>query len=259
MAIHAYAVMSNHLHLVVRVDPSVTSTWSDEEVAARWLRLFPPRDDSDTAIEHKRLRLLADPARLNILRQRLGSLSWLMRCLVEPIARRANREDGCKGRFWEGRYKCQALCDERSVLAAMAYVDLNPIRAGMTDRLETSAHTSVIRRINKAQSAPTMLTQPLKPIAGDLRPTFDLTVADYLQILDWTGRTLAPGKRGQIAIDAPAILSSLDQDAKRWATRVGAFGGGWARAAGSAQDLIALAARLGQQWLKGVRLALRLG
>ncbi len=259
VAIHAYAVMSNHLHLVVRINPSDASAWSDEEVATRWVRLFPPREDTEAAIEHKRMRLLADPARLALIRRRLGSLSWLMRCLVEPIARRANREDGCKVRFWEGRYKCQALCDERSVLAAMAYVDLNPIRAGIADRLEASMHTSVATRIATAQSNPAMLARPLKPIAGNLSPDLSLSTADYLQILDWTGRTLAPGKRGRIAQDAPVIVSIIDRNPACWATRVAAYGNGWARAAGSAQDLIALAERLGQRWLKGLRLAVKLG
>jgi hypothetical protein len=251
--------MSNHLHLVVGIDPGVPGTWSDEEVAARWVHLFPPREDTEEAIEAKRRRLLEDPARLSLLRRRLGSLSWFMRCLVEPIARSANREDGCKGRFWEGRYKCQALCDERALLAAMAYVDLNPIRAGIARDLETSAHTSVAARIAAARSEPTTLTRPLGPIAGSLRPQLALSTADYLQLLDWTGRTLTPGKRGQITKDVPAILSVIDRDAGRWVNRVEAFGSGWARAAGSAQDLIALAERLGQRWLKGIRLAVKLG
>ncbi len=56
-----------------------------------------------------------------------------------------------------------------------------------------------------------------------------------------------------------AVLSVIDRDAGRWVNRVEAFGSGWARAAGSAQDLIALAERLGQRWLKGIRLAVRLG
>jgi REP element-mobilizing transposase RayT len=255
VSIHAYAVMSNHLHLVLGIDPAQAAAWRDDQVAARWIRLFPPRVDS---IEHSHARLLADPARLAVIRQRLGSLSWLMRCLVEPIARRANREDGCKGRFWEGRYKCQALCDERSMLAAMTYVDLNPIRAIMADRLAASAHTSVASRIQTIKSDPTRLAQRLRPIAGLPYAEFDLSVADYLQLLDWTGRALAPGKRGRIAGGSPAILSIIDRDPNRWATRVAAFGGGWARAVGSAHDLVALAERLSQRWLKGLGLALRL-
>jgi hypothetical protein len=233
-------------------------TWTDEEIAARWVRLFPPRENAEAAVERKRERLLEQPTRLAIIRRRLGSLSWLMRCLVEPIARRANREDGCKGRFWEGRYKCQALCDERALLAAMAYVDLNPIRAGIARDLETSAHTSVAARIAAARQHATTLARPLAPIAGHLRHDGSLSVADYLQILDWTGRATAAGKHGRIVDAAPAILSIVDRNPQRWVSRVEAFGSGWARAAGSAQDLIALAERLGQRWMKGLRLATRL-
>lgn len=258
IAIHAYAIMSNHLHVVVQIDPTAASAWSDDEVAARWLGLFPPADPEANAVEFKRKCLLADPARLGVFRQRLGDLSWFMRCLAEPIARRANREDGCKGRFWEGRYKCQLLCDERALLAAMAYVDLNPVRAGLTERLDASTHTSVHQRIAASHATPESLAQSLRPVIGTLPFALSLSTADYLQILDWTGRVLAPGKRGIIAEQAPALLSTFDGTPDRWAMRVRGYGSGWARAAGSVQDLTAWAERLGQRWLKGIRFALQL-
>jgi hypothetical protein len=258
IAVHAYAVMSNHLHVVVQIDPAVLSTWSDDEVAERWLRLFPPADSEAATFELKRQCLLADAARLEVVRQRLGDLSWFMRCLAEPIARRANREDGCKGRFWEGRYKCQLLCDERALIAAMAYVDLNPVRAGMSERLDTSTHTSVHERITAAQAAPEILTRPLQPVIGAPLRALSVSTADYLHILDWTGRVLAPGKRGVITEHAPAVLSMFDRTPERWMMRVRGYGSVWVRAAGSAQDLIAHAERMGQRWLKGIRLALQL-
>ncbi|HSX62581.1 MAG TPA: hypothetical protein VLF18_20555 [Tahibacter sp.] len=248
--------MSNHLHIVVQMSPSAASTWSDEDVADRWIRLFP-RMKEDVAL--RRQQLLADTARLNTIRARLGNLSWLMRCLAEPIARRANQEDGCKGRFWEGRFKCQLLCDERAVLAAMTYVDLNPIRAGLAERLDASAHTGACERIAISRASPENLRAPLRPLIGPSLSTLPLCVADYLQILDWTGRVLAPGKPGRIADDAPAILATIDASQARWTMRVRGYGSGWARAAGSALDLTALAERLGQRWLKGIGLALQLG
>ena len=128
-------VMSNHLHLVLRTRPDWVESWSDGEVAVRWLRLFSKSraaDDKKTRPSDSEIKALTgNDQRMAELRLRLSSVSWFMRSLNEHVARLANREDGCKGRFWEGRFKCQALLDEAAVLACMAYVDLNPIRAGL--------------------------------------------------------------------------------------------------------------------------------
>jgi REP element-mobilizing transposase RayT len=151
-----YAVMSNHLHVVLRVRPDLVDTWTDEEIALRWLRLYPPRDSATSRaleVEERHMNVItANPSRIAQLRQRLVSLSWFMRCLNEPIARAANQEDECTGRFWEGRFKSQALLDEAAILACSVYVDLNPIRAGVAETPEESSFTSAFDRIRSHQS-----------------------------------------------------------------------------------------------------------
>ncbi len=254
----AYAVMSNHLHIVVHIDPAHVGTWDDEAVVERWLTLFPPRKDNHQAREHKRQGILQDLPYLTELRRRLGDLSWLMRCLAEPIARRANAEDRCKGRFWEGRYKCQLLCDTRAVLAAMAYVDLNPIRAGMATQLEDSDHTSARQRIDHAKRDPAVLTQSLLPTSGSLLRCLPIRTGEYLELVYWTGRQVRDGKRGAIHKDAPPVLQSLDSTNQRWAMRVNAIGSGYWRVVGEAHDLMAVAQRIGQRWVKGLGFAMKI-
>ena len=146
-----FAVMSNHLHIILRCRPDVVCDWSDDEVARRWWNLFPlRRDDKEQPAEPDEWELsmiTGNPDRLAEVRGRLSSISWFMRCVAEPIARWANREDACTGRFWEGRFKCQPILDESALAACLAYVDLNPIRAGIADTPETSLYTSVYERI----------------------------------------------------------------------------------------------------------------
>jgi hypothetical protein len=43
------AVMSNHLHLVLRVSAQIVDGWSDQEVARRWLRVYPGKRGLDGA------------------------------------------------------------------------------------------------------------------------------------------------------------------------------------------------------------------
>jgi REP element-mobilizing transposase RayT len=278
-----YAVMSNHLHLVVRVRPDLASGWSEKEAALRWLRLFPPsRDDEGNPVEpaSARVRALAGNAeRIQTIRERLGSISWFMRCLSEFVARKANREDDCKGRFWEGRFKCQALLDEAAVLSCLAYVDLNPIRAKAAETPEKSDFTSAQDRIvsrqarRKRAEAPKMPSAAQKKLIADLhlseardawlcpvedrtdsdhRGLLPLTLDEYLELLDWTGRAIKTGKRGAIPAHLAPILQRLRIDVERWIETVESFGGWFHRVAGCVESLVTLAEDLGYNWLKGL-------
>ena len=146
----AYAVMSNHHHIVLKICPEQAFTWSNEEVIERWTSLFkgPPliqKWQSGEALIPAELEVVS--ACIARYRKRLSRLGWFMKCLNEPIARQANSEDNCTGHFWESRYKSQALLTEEALLSCMAYVDLNPVRADIAATPETSDHTSIKQRI----------------------------------------------------------------------------------------------------------------
>ncbi len=171
----AYAVMSNHYHLVVRVDADRAQGWSQDEVLSRWTQLFEGpllvrQVLAGKGVEMDEGSLLRVEEYAETYRQRLVDLSWFMRVLNETIARKANAEDQVKGRFWEGRFKSQALLDEQAVLSAMAYVDLNPIRAQMAETPEESEFTSIAERMAQL-AAPRRNDQPKAQPDGSAAPT----------------------------------------------------------------------------------------
>ena len=256
VSVWGYAVMSNHLHVVVQMIPQAAAQWSADEVAARWSRLYSRRDQDAS----KRAEALAgNELRIKELRRRLSDLSWFMRCLAEPIARRANREDGCKGHFWEARFKCQTLLDETAVLSAMAYVDLNPVRARICDSLEDSAHTSAKARLDSIEKDQRQVDQPLSPVLG-LRGFGVLAIKqrDYLELVDHTGRQIHAGKRGVITGPPPAALTRIGYTADQWQRQVLAVGSGYFRAIGAAEVLIEKAQEIDQAWLRGIGIARQL-
>ncbi len=219
----AYAVMSNHTHIVLHVDVEKAKAWSMHEVITRWHQLF-----KGTLITQQYLRgdklikplqqILEETAK--VYRARLTDISWFMRILNESIAVQANKEDNCTGRFWEGRFKSQALLDEAAVIACMAYVDLNPIRANIAKSPESSNHTSIQQRIKAAQK--TKQPKLLFPFIGNPRHsapkglTFELK--DYIELIDLTGRCMREDKRGYIDNNLPSILTRLNISTENWLT-----------------------------------------
>ncbi|NLT66950.1 MAG: hypothetical protein GXX84_10135 [Acidobacteria bacterium] len=171
--------MENHPHTVLRTRPDILASWSNHDVAARWLRLFPQKRNT-APLEQQIQRLAELTERISVLRKRLCSVSWFMAQLNEFIARKANKEDNVKGRFWESRFKCQVLLDEAATASCMVYVDLNPIRAGLASTPENSDFTSIQERIRAwrkkiVESSPdtdtAKSTQPLQQaFAADIPP-----------------------------------------------------------------------------------------
>jgi len=295
----AYAVMSNHYHLVLRVDVERAKGWSNEEVLRRWTLLF----DGPILVQ----RLLAgqggemDQATLSAIdewtdtyRARLCDISWFMRILNETVARQANAEDKVTGRFWEGRFKSQALLDEQAILTAMAYVDLNPIRANMAQTPEDSDHTSVAERVaalkpeqnpapkavakREALATPEALpgimpilklrheahlaALPLQPLltfdaTHRLRAAIPFSFDDYLDLVETTGRCLHPGKRGLIAERVPKLLQRLEIDPERFIDCARDLMKQFGSAIGAPAHLTELCAARQVKYLRGVGAAKR--
>ncbi len=244
------AVMDNHLHLLVRFDPDVAVDWSDDEVVRRWGRLYPPRDKSrkllpisDEWVQGK----LEDAAWVAKTRERLQSISWFMKCLKEPISRRANREDKCRGAFFEARFKSVAILDEGALLATSMYIDLNPVAAKVTEVPETSEHTSIKQRVDhiKANDTTAQLEAAkggsvagsqaasgleeglwLCPIEDRRRwdssreGMFDgLSIGNYFLLVDYTGRLFREGK-ARISAELAGILDRIGSNAEGWRLRM---------------------------------------
>ena len=167
--VYAYTVLSNHFHLVLRHDPLAGRGWSDEEVARRWVEAFPPTERGKVveALKPERRELILDNAdRVARARVTLGSMSHFMKHLKQPVARRANLEDDCTGHFFEQRFYSGALLTEEALIAAMAYVDLNPVRAELAERIEEIRDTSISERlqVNSAEA----LADYLRPVVSGL-------------------------------------------------------------------------------------------
>jgi REP element-mobilizing transposase RayT len=234
----AYAVLSNHYHLVLKVCPEQLEDLSEEEIMDRWCALFKGplliqnyRNGEDL----KPFERAALSDIVNVWRSKLASISWFMRCLNQPIARQANLEDKCTGKFWESRFTSQALRSEEALLSCMAYVDLNPVRAGIATSPETSSHTSIRERIqsefdlheaieNQVECGDLFDFQtPLKPLLAfetglinEIQTGILFDFQEYLHLVDWTGRIIRNDKRGHIDRSLPPILARLQITPEQW-------------------------------------------
>ena len=297
--IAAYAVMSNHVHAVVRMSPDRALAWTDREVIERWLSVFG-KNAERMAVNGLRdpviAQLAQDAAWVAERRARLADLSWLMRALKEPIARRANIEDDCSGRFWEGRYTSVPLLDHTAVVACMAYVDLNPVRARSAPTPEASPFTSVRARAAARQRHRMVVRVQAQVAAGEATAkqaaaslksagiaeesvaaaadsseaggfvasivrcqrtpddqalsSVELSVHDYLTLVDLTGRVLRPDKRGAMDPRLPSLLSRLDLKPEAWIATMNGWRQMHGRALGHRAVRDEMAKQQGLRWIK---------
>lgn len=276
--------MSNHIHIVLRNRPDVVERFSDEEVAHRWLQishLTKSKDGQLKEITAGQVALeKASPERVHVLRRRLSDPSFFMAALCEHIARRSNREDGCCGSFWEDRFDCRELADEASIVVCGIYIDLNPIRAGEASTPESSQHTSAYDRIvalrqrEQAESEYDARQAPdgwLCALTIEERQTPDaecatrsatgrrasdkglipLSLEDYLELLDASGRMIRDGKAGSIPTELAPILERLGIQSELWPGVVTKYHDWFGHIVGSTKKLVARAVQTGRKWYRG--------
>jgi hypothetical protein len=186
-----------------------------------------------------------------------------MRCMNEHLALKANAEDNCKGRFWEGRFKSQALLDEGALLTCMSYVDLNPIRAGLAETPEGSDFTSIQERIEiyaKQQKAkqgsehqPTKLQSFKGTQANNLAKEIDFELSDYLRLVDWTGRAIREDKKGAIPGDLAPILERIGLNPDAWLKSVKYYNRHYFSVLGAIDRIKAYAQMQEKNWQRGQR------
>lgn len=264
----SYAVMSNHYHLVLWLRPQQTKQWSSQEVARRWLKLYPPKDYRESKNEeclHQKIMLLSqDEERIEVLRERLGNLSWFMGRLNQHLAQLVNREEKTTGSFWEKRFFCKRLVDPSGVLASMAYVDLNPIRAKLAETPETSEFTSAYDRIvalQEEESSQEKTFEREKAIARakqlcalkeEEELPIPITTEAYLELLDWTGRSILADKPGAIPSSLSPILSRLKIRQQHWPQAILSYSSLFWRIIGSFSSMVLAAKKAQKQWFQGL-------
>ena len=258
ISICAYAVMANHTHVVIHVDKPLAESLHTSEVLRRYHKLHKGSLLTQKYIAGDKLtigELITFNETVELYRRRLYDISWFMRDINEHIAREANKEDGCTGRFWEGRFKSQALLDESAVLACMAYVDLNPIRAKMETTPETSKHTSIKKRV---QAIKNKQQQPknLMPFVGNLRQNIPKGIAyslkDYCELVETTGRCIIDDKTGYIDKCQSPILERIGLDSAQWLTLTTEFEKHFFCAAGAELMMNAFKIHTHHQRMRGI-------
>jgi REP element-mobilizing transposase RayT len=243
----AYAVMSNHYHVVLFVDEQKAKDWDNREVLRRWKQLYNLSCLTEKYYKKETLtkaELDAIYVNIELYRDRLMDISWYMRGINESIARRSNAEDNCKGRFWDGRFKSQALLDEQALLTCMAYVDLNPIRAIMATTPEKSDYTSIQERIKKKQIR-------LKTF-GNHDEDIPFALDDYLALVDATGRAIVGQTKGYIPDELPDILQRLGLNNDTWLNQIKYFDKWYYKAIGTVDNLKKYCKSIEQKYIKGL-------
>jgi len=262
--LYAYAVMDNHYHIVLHLDPLKPQNWSKEEVAERWLCAYSGKVVEPKFAKQRELKkqaIIADKEKIELYRKRLGSLSWFMSRLNEPLAKQSNKEENCTGSFWEGRYSAQALLDEAAVFSCMAYVDLNPVRAKITDKLEDSNNTSIKKRLDEIKHTESINVQAkldlsIAAISNQLgSKKLPISLKSYIELVEWTGQNIIHPNKSAMPKNISSCLKQLNLQQNHWLKQLENFDQHYCHVIGSIELIKEKAKQLKKRCLKGMSAA----
>ena len=232
----SFAVMINHLHLILRNLPRLAQKLSKYDVIYRAAHIFPEKfrrlGVRLANIDEERIRELAKDEKLvKKMRKRLSDISWFMRQLKQGLSRQFNAEDDVKGAFWASRFFSREVKDNPSLLTTLGYVDLNETRALDSFLPEDSLHSGIGYRIAAMKARESGVALAKSPIdaqlipihsAGDGETRFkaywratqaglfeSMTLTSYLQLLDTLGRRKRKDKVGSIPSHLSPILERI--------------------------------------------------
>ena len=197
-----------------------------------------------------------------------------------------------QGRFWAGRYRNVKLTNEAAVVACAVFVDLNAVRAGMVPTPEDYYYCSFYHRLKEYQFRKQQQTRGsggkeevpgsigeqvqrgsddrwLAPIyavslaqqeaaaakghrASD-NAAFGLTIEQYVQLVDQTGRMIRTDKRGSIPAELAPILERIQVEPSLWVKSIDMFEHWAKRVVGTACEMVEAAEQAGRKWFQGIR------
>jgi len=262
--IYAFAILDNHYHIVLHLNPLAPLDWSDNDIAERWLSAFSGRLSEPRFTKQRELKkqaILADKTKLKKYRKRLGSLSWFMGRLNEPLAKQSNQEENCTGSFWEGRYSSQALLDEAAIFSCMAYVDLNPVRAKITQTLEDSKHTSIKKRLDEIkqtnpEDSQTLLDSEISELSNKTSSkALPMTLKSYLELVEWTGRNIVHPNKAAMPKHISSCLEQLNLQQIHWLKQLENFEQHYCHVVGPIELIKKKAQQLSLRCMKGMTAA----
>jgi REP element-mobilizing transposase RayT len=207
----SYCLMGNHFHLLVKVPPK-PSVISDEEVRRRRSYIYSRKMVEQMELRYKEKReqgnLQYEQDELNKLRNRMFNLPEFIKDLKLRFSKWYNSNHDRKGTLWEERYKCVLVeGSENALMRTAAYIELNPVRAGLVSHPGQYRWTSYTEALAGGKNA----RHGIQILASGQGKLMDWKTAESVYRRYFEHRSVQQsGRRPSVRVSATAAGSSPD-------------------------------------------------